>query len=287
VAAIACSDDGGTLTPGESGAGTAGAAGSGVAGKAAAGSTATAGSAPTAGTSGTTMGGNVATAGTAPTGGTSSGTGGVFGGGGKPHGGDSNGGAGGAGESGGGNGGAGPEAPGGAGAGGQPDDVTGGAGGEGGQPNTCPAATYGDVAPTASLATYDSSESLMVLNLHLQDGIPRDEIEISMYDGLGTFSDGIAEGSYEIKGDDLDFKYCTLCVILYDQVTQFGGNRGWYMATGGTLTLTSVAGNLTGTLSNATFRHVYEDNGGHSVPWEDGCTSAVSKIDFDTEITEL
>jgi hypothetical protein len=290
MAAVACSDDGNSNSSA-----TAGNAGTGGS---TAGSSNTAGS-QTAGTSaaGSSTGGNQ-TAGTGPTGGNagtagSGGNGGVSGGGstGQPKAGSSNGGAGGDAGAGG-DGGLSVGGQGGqAGQGGQPSEVSdagaggGGDGGGTGQPQ-CVVASYGDVQPTGSDAIYDTADEVMTLTLKLQDGIPRDEVEVTMWDGLGTFKDGIKEGTYDIKGDDLDYKYCTLCVVLYDQVNLFGGNRGWYMATGGSLTLTSVDGNLTGSLANLTFQHVYEDNGGHSVPWADGCTTSVTGLGFDTEIVE-
>jgi hypothetical protein len=161
----------------------------------------------------------------------------------------------------------------------------GGESGEGGQPSVCRAASYGDVEPLDSIAG-DDGDGVIILNLQLQAGFPQDQIELELYDGLGTFADGIQEGTYTIEGNDLDYKYCSLCVIFYDQVNQFNGSRGWYLATGGTVTFTSVEGNLAGTLSNVTFQHVYQDLDGHSVPWEDGCTTSVDSIDFDTEILD-
>ncbi|HVY30813.1 MAG TPA: hypothetical protein VHB79_29845 [Polyangiaceae bacterium] len=288
MAAVACSDDGDS-----NGGATAGSAGTGGG---PAGSSSTAGS-QTAGssTSGSSTGGTH-TAGTGGSGGAdSSGNGGVSGGGstGQPKAGSANGGA--SGDAGAGSGGEAGTPLGGqggqAGQGGQPSGVDeagtggGGDGGATGQPS-CVVASYGEVQPTGSKAVYDTADEVMTLTLKLQDGIPRDEVEVTMWDGLGTFKNGIKEGTYEIKGDDLDYKYCTLCVVLYDQVNLFGGNRGWYMATGGSLTLTSVEGNLTGSLANVTFQHVYEDNGGHSVPWADGCTTSVQGVGFDTEIVE-
>lgn len=177
------------------------------------------------------------------------------------------------------------------GAGGQGGDPTSnggasgeGSGGEGGAGTVviCEAAEYTTAVPTSMQALEKGNK--ITLTMKLQADAPRDVIELELYDGNGVFAAGLKPGTYEIQGNDLDLKYCNLCVRFYDQRNIYGGDRGWYMATGGTLTLTSVEDNLTGSLTNVTFLHSYQENSGHSVPWEDGCTTKVDKVEFNTAI---
>ncbi|MGC4116554.1 MAG: hypothetical protein QM765_18645 [Myxococcales bacterium] len=95
------------------------------------------------------------------------------------------------------------------------------------------------------------------------------------------FASGTAQpGTYVLSGDELNYATCGVCVLMVD-------NLGTpYMVTSGTVVLTSVSGNLTGTLTNATFEEVTIDGQTYeSTPVAGGCQSSITSVAFDAAIT--
>jgi hypothetical protein len=259
VAATACGDDDDSDDGRTGGAGgKGGSAGSGGKGG-------SAGSTSSGGEGGDTPG----TGGTGGTGGTENtgGTGDVGGGGGSDAGGS-----------------------GGAGGDGPVDDCnpSQGEGGSGGAADECSVnADYcavGSVPGTASTAwTADLS-----WYGPLENGNPADHLWIELWDGAGVFNEGLTTlDSYTLTGDDLSWNDCNICIYLTDQYDT--GDETWldtYMITGGTVTLTSVEGNITGTLEDATFVKVYGNGANEGEPTPDGCTSEIDQISFNAAIPQ-
>lgn len=111
-----------------------------------------------------------------------------------------------------------------------------------------------------------------------------DILGLQLYDGFGVFANGIVPGTYSITGDETQFATCGACVFL---LTDFDGMNfadDGYLATGGTLTITSVSP-LQGSVDGITFQHVEIDTMFMSTPHPDGCTSALTAASFDTETT--
>jgi hypothetical protein len=110
--------------------------------------------------------------------------------------------------------------------------------------------------------------------------------EIEFYAGSGVFTSGIAPGTYTISDKELNYATCGLCVKLLGKVdlTTFNVDQ-IYMATGGTVTLTSVTGTLTGSFTNLTFEHVDIDSTTFvSTPLNDGCSSQTASGTFTAPI---
>ncbi len=112
-----------------------------------------------------------------------------------------------------------------------------------------------------------------------------DQVYLTLYPGFGVFAThAIVPGVYSIAGDDLNVATCGLCLSL--QIAP--GDTGPYIATGGTVTITSVTPNLAGTVSDVTFQHVDVDPDTFvSTPAPDACVSALAAMSFDSVVTVL
>lgn len=118
------------------------------------------------------------------------------------------------------------------------------------------------------------------------DAVP-DFLGLELYEGSGVFASGLKTGTFQLKGDELNYATCGACALIYSDVDFANQKIGaTYMATGGTLTLSSFKGQLTGTLSNATFEHVTiaKNDPYTSTPVGDGCTTAITSVDFDSTL---
>lgn len=103
----------------------------------------------------------------------------------------------------------------------------------------------------------------------------------------------IQPGAYMLKPTD-NTRTCDECVLILASCNNCnpfdtGGSGEYYLATGGTLNLSSVSSKMTGTLTNATFVHVLIANAGSnptymSTPLNDGCTTTITSINFSVNI---
>lgn len=161
-------------------------------------------------------------------------------------------------------------------------------------PVTCSVSTrnFGDKgALTPSICVQDPGQDaadpmddVIFMRAPLEAGSPFDEIEIQLWAGFGALTNGFANGTYPITGDETQFATCGVCVFLNTNRVDDQTYEDDYFATGGTVTLTSVQGNLTGTVSNLTFEHVTVAQG-ESTPVGDGCTTGVTAASFTAPIT--
>lgn len=114
-----------------------------------------------------------------------------------------------------------------------------------------------------------------------------DLFALQLYKGYGVFSSGeIRTGTYNLTGDETQFADCGVCALIFADIDTTNGMIGSrYMATGGTVTITSVSPNLTGSVSNLTFTHVdIDDQTFISTPNADGCPSAITSLSFDVAV---
>jgi hypothetical protein len=121
-----------------------------------------------------------------------------------------------------------------------------------------------------------------------QDAKP-DLATVELYSGAGAFQTGLTTGTFQLTGDELNYATCSLCVLVWANVTTQGSQMQaaqQYLATGGSVTLTAVSGRITGTLSNVTFRHVTIDQQTwQSTPAADGCQTQIGSLSFDAPIS--
>lgn len=129
-----------------------------------------------------------------------------------------------------------------------------------------------------------TTDDVIIMRAPLQTGSPFDELEFDLYAGYGVFTNGFVPGTFQIAGDELQFFTCGLCVFVNSQRADPQTYVDDYYATGGTVTISSIAGTLTGTVSNLTFEHVTLANN-ETTPVGDGCVTAVAGATFTAPIT--
>lgn len=111
-----------------------------------------------------------------------------------------------------------------------------------------------------------------------------DVLSLELYTGFGIFTNGIKTGTFNLTGQELNYATCGLCVLVYVNASSSAPDP--YMATGGTVTITSLQPTLTGTLSNVTFTHVTIDqNSFQSTPVGDGCSSSIASVSISAPVT--
>lgn len=120
--------------------------------------------------------------------------------------------------------------------------------------------------------------------LPLEAAPPSDILIVEFYTGFAPFGTSgaptaVVPGTYQISGDQLNYATCGVCVRIGTNAdTQ--GYEDDYLATGGTVTVTTadsrVGGTLAFSVSNLTFEHVtIDENTFQSTPVGDGCNSAI------------
>jgi hypothetical protein len=127
-----------------------------------------------------------------------------------------------------------------------------------------------------------ASDDVIVMRAPLEAGMPFDELELDLYAGFGAFAGGFATGTFPITAEESDFATCGLCVFVNTD-RDADGYVDDYLATGGSVTITSINGMLTGSVSNLTLQHVTLDESG-STPAGDGCVTAVASASFTAPI---
>ncbi len=149
-------------------------------------------------------------------------------------------------------------------------------------------AALGTPTLTSQAATYDSADDFGDLNGLLNaDALP-DGFDLQLYGGSGVFTtSGVATGTYQLTGAETDYATCGACALLDGNIdTSSGTPAQTYMASAGMLNLTSITGNLTGTLTNATFAAVVIDpTTFESTPDGSNCAVSIDSLSFSAPIT--
>jgi hypothetical protein len=121
-------------------------------------------------------------------------------------------------------------------------------------------------------------------------GTKPDIIQLELWDGLGAFSGGdAAPGTYPIEGDETTVVTCGICIYIWADATVVDGvvvdSEKDYIATGGSITIDSVDGNFTGSLSGLTFTEI-DQTSENGDPLPGGCQTAIPSATFDVAIDE-
>ena len=113
----------------------------------------------------------------------------------------------------------------------------------------------------------------------------QDTLVIQLYQGFGGFGSGdVRTGTFPLTGADGVYSTCGACVFM---ATNVGSNSfaDYYFATAGSLTLTSVTGTLSGSLSGVTLTHVGSDAQGNPSDTAVGdCTSTIASASFSSPL---
>jgi hypothetical protein len=159
---------------------------------------------------------------------------------------------------------------------------------------TCTAeASYGivDAGPTQTAVYYEPDDAGDQAAYDFQEQLNNnpefDYVDLSLYSGYGVFTNGIDAGTYTISGQELQYSTCGLCLVVFTDTDINGNPTDSYLATGGTVTLTSLQPTFAGSITNATFEHVNIDQNNNSTPVGDGCYSAITTLDFSTSVTDM
>lgn len=138
-----------------------------------------------------------------------------------------------------------------AGTGGNSD--AGGGGGGGGGDAGGGGVTCAQVSDFADQGTIDGQvfgsvgDDYLSIDNTLDSTAPVDLFVVELFGGLPPFEDGITTGTFEITGDQQDYDVCGACAVVFADLDEVNGPAMIYTAQSGTITVTSVEGNFTGT----------------------------------------
>lgn len=107
---------------------------------------------------------------------------------------------------------------------------------------------------------------------------PDDQLRIELWDGYGAFAEAQAEpGDYPIAGEDADPATCGICIEMTMTVGEVAHRMA---ATGGSLSLESVDGDLKGSGQTIPLREVDEND--DLIPG--GCSAMIERVVFDAPL---
>ncbi len=118
-----------------------------------------------------------------------------------------------------------------------------------------------------------------------------DVLAISLFDGTPPFPDTLTTGTFNLAGET-DFSNCGTCVLVAAQcnncdLSTGAGVGSWYMASAGSLKLTSLTPTIAGSLTGATLIHVAIDfSNGNTTVSGDGCTTKITSVSFSSPVTQ-
>lgn len=138
--------------------------------------------------------------------------------------------------------------------------------------SACTAAPNYTGVPISQNASSPASDQVDWLGLLDSSSTP-DYLHIQLREGYGTFANGFMPKTVQLTGGELYDSTCGACVFVLTDVDPQITDR--YFATGGTLDLTSVSGQLQGTIANLTLQHVVYSSTLSLVPANDGCTVSI------------
>ncbi|HEY3446019.1 MAG TPA: hypothetical protein VGK67_06610 [Myxococcales bacterium] len=142
------------------------------------------------------------------------------------------------------------------------------------------AQTLGTVTPVTSYAKSGGATGAKYVVGDFELNAQPDTVRLELYQqATGIFTGGIVPGTFALSGAELQYKTCSLCVRVIDELGKI------YMPTGGTVTLAAVGTRLTGTLTNVAFQEVTIAADFTSTPvTPGGCTSNIASMPFDAAI---
>jgi hypothetical protein len=134
-----------------------------------------------------------------------------------------------------------------------------------------------DGTPAASGAV--GSRILSVSMTVASDAVTRDVVFVQLKGGKGAFAGGDPmPGTYPLTGAELDYNTCGVCVTVIGDLVAGQGPTQFYFQRSGSVTVTSTAGSLVGSLSGVEFLEL--DLGTEQVI-RDGCETQVGGLSFD------
>lgn len=114
-----------------------------------------------------------------------------------------------------------------------------------------------------------------------------DFLQLSLVNGRGAFSGGIVPANVTLADEELDPSTCGACILLFTNLFRNSSNQvdftDLYLVTGGSVSVSSVEGQFTGTMNNVTLTH-YVESGQSLVPANDGCDVTIPSLSMNAVI---
>lgn len=122
--------------------------------------------------------------------------------------------------------------------------------------------------------------------LFLKAPVSADDVfELELWDSYGSFGDNdVTTGTFAITGPETMKISCGVCVKLLGNVGSDGVPAQIYIATAGSVTISSIAGQLVGNATGLVLNEI-DDASAEGAALIDGCTSAISDVSFDVVIS--
>jgi hypothetical protein len=117
-----------------------------------------------------------------------------------------------------------------------------------------------------------------------------DQLWLLLYGGYGVFGsnpgvDPVTTGTFDIALDEFTYATCGACVfVMADSSTDLGDPNAVYLASAGTLTITSLSPNVTGYVDNLVLQHVTIASDLTTTAVGD-CSTTITHADFDVPAT--
>ena len=112
-----------------------------------------------------------------------------------------------------------------------------------------------------------------------------DFVGLDLWDGYGVFAETegkrVTTGEFAIEGAEADPNQCGVCFWLYGNMDDQGETEADYIATSGTVNVTSIEGEFTATATNVTFSQLDPETG---AVLADGCSVTIPSIDMTATI---
>ncbi len=141
------------------------------------------------------------------------------------------------------------------------------------------------VNPVAQQSNQPGSQgALHILSLvaDLDTAATPDKLNLQFWDGAGVFTGAVTTGTFTIAGPETSLETCGACVAVLGNFTSGVGAEMFYAASSGTVTLTSVTTNLTGSVSTIHLKQI-DGTTGALIPG--GCETDLAGATFNAPIT--
>lgn len=141
-------------------------------------------------------------------------------------------------------------------------------------------ASLGTATPVSQSASRDAGPPAeLKYAAPLNTDAKPDIFKLVLIDGRGAMAGGIAAKTVQLGGVESKYATCGACVEIFSDVDSSNNFAAFFIASSGTLTITSVSPRITGTLTDATLVHL-DDNDAVV----DSCTTHVDSLAFDVPV---
>ena len=128
------------------------------------------------------------------------------------------------------------------------------------------------------MGTFNTMGGTTNATIVLDPGPPgKDDLFIKLVAGKGVFVGGLKTGVFDLTGAETDYNTCGACVIIIADLIPGQGPSKFYLATSGTLTLSSVTQPMSGSGSNLLFDEIGV-NTFQKIPG--GCHAGIDSMSF-------